>query len=333
MAHRQPFKPILPGTTDIDPRLDPSNISSHPAAAMNKAPSNPTGTTAPILNLSGLKKASLKKADAMERESTPTSPNPHSSAAIPNATNYETSQTSNLAQRGAPAFAMPFPLKFAAHQSPAFASAINPPPRTPSRAEATRKTVQSEFLISNSAATRLVPTNADTIPFLRPSSAASAAYIDRADLSRFTRHSGGVKMATNVPFANPLIPQRGSHLRNTSHEYPEDPVHSLSAQDNQEQVQISAAGDESDAESKLAREPRFVVAGKRSLDDDGRHENDSGVLASGNRKRQRLYNMSPGFVGAHFLGALSGLRAHVHLTSFTRRKKRGYTAIKKIIPE
>jgi len=276
----------------------------------NKAPSNPTSTTAPILNLSGLKKASLKKADAMERESTPTSPeylasNPLSSATIPNATNYETSQTSDLAQRGAPAFAMPFPLKFAAQQSPAFASAINLPPRTPSRAEATRKTAQSEFLISNSAATRLVSTNADTIPFLRPSSAAGAAYIDRADFSRFTRHSGGVKMATNAPFADPSIPQRGLHLRNTSHEYPEDPVRSLSAQDNQEQVPISA-GDENDVENKLARQPHFVVAGKRGLDDDSRHENDSGVLASGNRKRQRLYNTSPGFVGAHFLGALSG---------------------------
>src|ERR1700733_12854375 len=137
MAHRQPFKPILPGTTDIDSRLDPSNISPHPAAVINnKAPSNPIGTTAPVLNLSGLKKASLKKADAMERESTPTSPehlalNPFSSAMIPNAINYETSQISNLAQRGAPAFAMPFPLKFAAQQSPAFVSAINTPLRTP----------------------------------------------------------------------------------------------------------------------------------------------------------------------------------------------------------
>jgi hypothetical protein len=318
MAHRQPFKPILPGTTDIDSRLDPSDISPHPGAAVNdKTPINPIDTTAPILNLSGLKKASLKKADAMEHESNPTSPehlapNPLSSA-IPNATHYETFQASNLAQRGAPAFAMPFPLKLAAQQSPAFVSTINPPLRTPSRAETTRKTVQSEFLISNSAATRFVPTNADSIPFLRPSSAASAAHIDRAGFSRFTRHSGGVKMATNAPFANPSISQRGSHLQNTSHEYPEHPVHSLSAQDNQEQVPISE-GDENDVESKLTRESHFVRAGKHGLDEDNRHEGDSGVVASENRKRQRLYDVSSGFVGAHFLGALSGLTAHVYLT-------------------
>lgn len=304
MAHRQPFKPTLPGISDVDPTLD-SNVQPRPISAMhNRDPNHLTASTAPTLNLSGLRKSSLKKADVTEREAASAPPDhllPTSSTAMLGDSNalFEVSQSSNLAQRGAPAFAMPYPLKFAAQQSPAFISANNPLFRAPSRTESTRKHAQPGFPIPNiipSSTPRLVPGNADTI--LRPSSAGNALHIDGAEYSRFTRHLGNVKTAVNADVATPPVFQ-SSHLRSTSHEYslPEDPLHhNLSERVAQERLLIPAE-DESHPGDKSVRDPRFTTAGKRGLDEDSRHGEDSDALTSGSRKRQRLYNMSPDSVG------------------------------------
>jgi hypothetical protein len=342
MAQRQPFKPTLPVPGDVNPTFD-SNVQPRPTTAMNnKDSSHLVATSAPILNLSGLRRTALKKAGVVEREGTPTSPEHSASTSLffattPNATNtlIETSRASNLAQRGAPAFAMPAPLNFAAQQSPAFMSANNSPLRTYSRVESARKHAQSDSVISNTASTAacLFPANADTNLLLRPSSAASALHIDRAEFSRFTRHSGNAKMAVNAPVANAPVNQRSWHPRSTSHEYlhpKQPPLHNLSGRDTQEQVTISAE-DGNDPESQLAAQPHFTATGKRGLDEDTGHEDDAGVLTSGNHKRQRLYGTSQDSVWhTDLAGTLCILTTHA---SFARHKKRGYTATKTIILE
>lgn len=328
----------------VNPTLD-SNMQPHPATATNdKDPTHLVATTAPILNLSGLKQATLKRAGVVEGEGTP---KPHGcpestspfSAATLNAANalHETSRMSNISQRGTPTFAMPSPLNFVAQQSPAFMSANNPLLRTPSHAEATRK--HADVAISNtpaSTAARLFLPDADNNLPLRPSSAASVLHVDRAEFSRFVGHPGNIRMAANAPVASILVNQRNSRARSILREYPlpkEPLLHNPSGRDIQEHVLIPAE-DEHEPESQFPGRPHFAATGKRSLDEDSGHEDSARAMTPGNYKRQRLYGTLDDSVWHSNLGGTRcSLMIFVPHLPFTRHKKRKYTATKTIILE